>query len=175
MKYIKILLLVAPILWLDWSCQDVTVGFLTTEEVNYKPDSMVVKRVLDDDPGIPNPRYQEYLDEGYTPEQIENWFGIPERLNSGEDYNRSRWQYPWVSVPVEGVHGTPQISVSIKEVKTETGDVAKMKEYLKVRNNGIFEIPLEHDIPVGRYVISLNFRNEGRSQNVNDCFTIIVK
>lgn len=31
------------------------------------------------------------------------------------------------------------------------------------------------DIPVGRYVISLTFSNEGYSKDVDNCFTIIVK
>ena len=156
-------------------CQDVTIGFLVTDEVNYKPDTMVVRRVLDDEPGIPNPEYQKLLDEGYSPDEIANWYGITERLNAGEDYNRSKWQYPWVSVPVEGLNGTPPIYVTIKDIKTETGDAVKMKQYLKVRNNGIFELPLEFDVPAGRYVISLTFTNEGRSQDVDDCFTVIVK
>ena len=32
-----------------------------------------------------------------------------------------------------------------------------------------------YDIPVGRYVISLTFSNEGYSKDVDNCFTIIVK
>lgn len=44
-----------------------------------------------------------------------------------------------------------------------------------VRGNGVFEIPIKHDIPIGRYLISLTFSNEGYSKDVNDCFTVIVK
>jgi hypothetical protein len=59
--------------------------------------------------------------------------------------------------------------------QTTTGNAEKMWEYLKVYGAGTFEVPLKHDIPIGRYLISLNFKNEGYSKDVNDCFTIIVK
>ena len=71
--------------------------------------------------------------------------------------------------------GTTQIYVSIKDIKTTTGNAEKMWEYLKVYGDGTFEVPLKHDIPIGRYLISLNFKNEGYSKDVNDCFKIIVK
>ena len=82
------------------------------------------------------------------------------------DDARIKWNQPWVSNPIE---------VTIKAIKTQTGDVAKMKEYLIVYGDGTLELPLEHDIPEGRYLISLNFRNEGYSKDVDDCFTVIVK
>ena len=91
------------------------------------------------------------------------------------DDARIKWNQPWVSNPIEGVYGTAQIYVTIKAIKTQTGDVAKMKEYLIVYGDGTLELPLEHDIPEGRYLISLNFRNEGYSKDVDDCFTVIVK
>ena len=62
------------------------------------------------------------------------------------------------------------VMVGVK-VKAE----AKVLEQVKVYGDGTFEVPLQHTIPVGRYVISLNFRNEGYSKDVDDCFTIIVK
>ncbi|MFR5657941.1 MAG: hypothetical protein ACLUDU_08040 [Butyricimonas faecihominis] len=65
--------------------------------------------------------------------------------------------------------------VSIKNITSTSGDPEKLWEVLSVRGDGTFEMPLHHDVPAGRYVISLNFRNEGYSKDVNDCFTIIVK
>ncbi|WP_018336673.1 hypothetical protein [Butyricimonas synergistica] len=94
---------------------------------------------------------------------------------AGEDYLRAKWGQPWVSTPIEGVEGTAQIIVSIKNITSTSGDPDKLWEVLEVRGDGTFEIPLQHDVPVGRYVISLNFKNEGYSKDVNDCFTIIVK
>lgn len=50
-----------------------------------------------------------------------------------------------------------------------------MWEVLKVSGDGTFSMPVYSDVPVGRYRISLTFTNEGYTQDVNDCFTIIVK
>lgn len=141
----NVILLLFTVLVLSMiGCQDVTVGYLLTEDVSYDPDTLVVKTVLDDEPG-------------------------------GEDYYRSKWGAPWVSTPIEGVEGTIAIYVSIKNITSTSGDPEKLWEVLSVRGDGTFEMPLHHDVPVGRYVISLNFRNEGYSKDVNDCFTIIVK
>ena len=159
-------------------CQDIPIGYLQTEDAGYNPDTMVIKNEnsLDDYPGEPNPEFQMYLDMGYTAQQITEWFGIPERINAGEDYVRSKWGAPWVSTPIEGVQGTAQIYVSIKAIREESGgSVTEALEQVKVYGDGTFEVPLQHTIPVGRYVISLNFRNEGYSKDVDDCFTIIVK
>ena len=159
-------------------CQDIPVGYLQTEDAGYNPDTMVIKNAnsLDDYPGEPNPEFQMYLDMGYTAQIIVEYLGIPERINAGEDYVRSKWGAPWVSTPIEGVQGTAQIYVSIKAIREESGgSVTEALEQVKVYGDGTFEVPLQHTIPVGRYVISLNFRNEGYSKDVDDCFTIIVK
>jgi len=139
-----ILLLFTVLLLSMIGCQDVTVGYLLTEDASYNPDTLVVKTVLDDELGE-------------------------------EDYYRSKWGAPWVSTPIEGVEGTIAIYVSIKNITSTSGDPEKLWKVLSVRGDGTFEIPLYHDVPAGRYVISLNFRNEGYSKDVNDCFTIIVK
>lgn len=130
---------------------------------------------------VENPLYYQLLAEDpdyYTPELLASWGIFPTQtieVGAGEDYLRTKWGTPWVSNPIEGVDGTAQIYVSIKDIKTTTGNAGKMWKYLKVYGDGTFEVPLEHDIPIGRYLISLNFKNEGYSKDVNDCFTIIVK
>ena len=141
----NVILLLFTVLVLSMiGCQDVTVGYLLTEDASYNPDTLVVKTVLDDELGE-------------------------------EDYYRSKWGAPWASTPIEGVEGTIAIYVSIKNITSTSGDPEKLWKVLSVRGDGTFEIPLYHDVPAGRYVISLNFRNEGYSKDVNDCFTIIVK
>ena len=141
----NVILLLFTVLVLSMiGCQDVTVGYLLTEDASYNPDTLVVKTVLDDELGE-------------------------------EDYYRSKWGAPWVSTLIEGVEGTIAIYVSIKNITSTSGDPEKLWKVLSVRGDGTFEIPLYHDVPAGRYVISLNFRNEGYSKDVNDCFTIIVK
>ena len=160
------------------SCQDVTIGFLNVEKAGYEIDSLEVKAVLDNAVPeiIPNPEYERYVDMGFDPERcIEMGIYPTLEIGGGEDYTRDKYNIPWTSTPIEGVDGTTQIYVSIKDIKTTTGNAEKTWEYLKVYGDGTFEVPLEHDIPTGHYLISLNFKNEGYSKDVNDCFTIIVK
>ncbi|WP_320914157.1 hypothetical protein [Butyricimonas paravirosa] len=185
MKNLIILGILVLAACLGSSCQDVTIGFLQTEDAGYNPDTMVVKKELDTTPPqleeVDNPLYYELLAEDpnyYTPELLISWGILPTQIievGAGEDYQRAQWGTPWVSNPIEGVDGTTQIYVSIKDIKTTTGNAEKTWEYLKVYGDGTFEVPLEHDIPTGHYLISLNFKNEGYSKDVNDCFTIIVK
>ena len=80
-----------------------------------------------------------------------------------------------MSSAIEGIEGTYPILVSIKNITSVRGNAEKLWKVLSVRGNGVLEIPLHHDVPVGRYVISLNFSNEGYSKDINDCFTIVVK
>ena len=173
------------------SCQDVTIGYLFVQDAAYNPDSLVIrtKSSLDVSEGTRNPAVEEFvidrtgmtLDEymsmtGLTYETVAQMTGLEAYVGRGEDYDRCKWGMPWVSTPIEGIDGTPPIYVSIKEIKSlDGGDAIALDSVLTVRGNGTFEIPLYHDVPVGRYVISLNFRNEGYSKDVDDCFTIIVK
>ena len=119
-------------------------------------------------------RYLLTEDASYNPDTLVVKTVLDDELGE-EDYYRSKWGAPWVSTPIEGVEGTIAIYVSIKNITSTSGDPEKLWKVLSVRGDGTFEIPLYHDVPAGRYVISLNFRNEGYSKDVNDCFTIIVK
>ena len=161
------------------NCQDITVGYLITEYASYSIDTMVVKKDLDVTPPheVPNPRYEMYISMGLTPEQIADRYGVfPTMLGGeGEDYERVLRDQPWVSSAIEGIEGTPPIIVSIKSITSEQGDVEKLKACLSVRGNGMFQVPVKNDVPAGRYKISLTFTNEGRSHDVDDCFTIVVR
>lgn len=172
-----------------WSCQDIDVGYLITEYASYGLDSLVVRKDLDAAPPgqILNPdidaTIEAYLQlmPGYTYEQMyELLVGggiIPEYIptEAGSDYERVKYNIPWVSTPIEGVEGSEPIFCTIKSVTSAGGNAAKLLECLTVRGDGTLEVPLENDVPPGRYSISLNFTNEGWSKDVDDCFTIIVK
>ena len=155
------------------ACQDITPGYLQTEYAGYTMDSMVVKKVLDLTPPKPNPTFEMYVNYGYTPEYcVQN--GIYPTIG-GDEYKRDKYGWPWTSTPIEGVEGTRPIFVSIKSITTESGDAERMWEVLNVSGDGTFSMPVYSDVPVGRYQISLTFTNEGYTQDVNNCFTIIVK
>ncbi|WP_065219226.1 MULTISPECIES: hypothetical protein [Butyricimonas] len=161
-------------------CQGIDVGFLSTEYASYGLDSMVIRRELDTTEPYwgPNPEYQQYLEWGFLPEQIEMFFpGVKPitLVGAGEDYYRVLNNQPWTGSAIEGVEGSIPIWVKVKSVTSTNGDPSKLMECVSVRGNGVIEVPLENDIPVGKYLISLTFWNEGRSKDVDDCFTIIVK
>lgn len=125
---------------------------------------------------IPNPEYERYVDMGFDPERcIEMGIYPTLEIGGGEDYTRDKYNIPWTSTPIEGVDGTAPILVSIKSVASNDGDAGKLKAVLTVKGDGMLNVPCHHDIPVGRYVISLTFSNEGYSKDVDNCFTIIVK
>lgn len=159
------------------SCQNITVGYLITENAEFDPDSMIVKRyeTLDIEPGIPNPDWEYYIEIGEDPNNAGDGDPIPPRLNCGEDYYRFMSNAPWMTPPIQGIEGTKPIFCSLKAIKSKDGNAEKLWQNLKVYGDGSFEIPLKHEIPVGRYLISLTFTNEGYSKDVDDCFTIIVK
>lgn len=157
------------------SCHETTIGYLVTEYASYDPDSLIVRRVLDNSPGEPNPEFQMYLDMGLSFIDIIN-MGIPERINAGEDYNRDRLGLPWASTTIQGVEGTQPRYIVIKRIVSDTGDPDAMAALLTIRGDGTFQLPTDvSSIPVGRYVVSLTFTNEGYSKDLDDCFTIIVE
>ena len=184
MNKLYIIGLLLMLVYWGTGCQDIPIGYLQTEDASYNPDTMVVKSVnlLDGTPPtikeIENEVYYELV-KVYPPEFLASIGVFPTitvEEGAGEDYQRVQWEMPWVSTPIEGVQGTAQIFVTIKSIREESGgSVAEALEQIKVYGDGTFEVPLKHTIPVGRYVISLNFRNEGYSKDVDDCFTIIVK
>lgn len=155
------------------ACQEITPGYLITEYAGYTMDSMVVKKVLDLTPPVPNPEYEMYIGYGYTPEYLASE-GIYPTIG-GDEYKRDKYGWPWTSTPVEGVEGTKPIYVTIKSITTDTGDAKVMREHLTVMGDGSFLLPVYNDVPKGRYQISLNFANEGYSKDVDRIFTIIVK
>lgn len=160
------------------ACQEITVGYLSLDYAGYAIDSMIVKKVLDLTPPIetPNPMYDRYIGLGLDPETVIGMGVYPTiKEGGGEDYDRDLYQVPWTSTPIEGVDGTPQIQMDIKAVSTDAGDVDLLLKELTYLSNGVFQLPLYNNVPVGRYDISLTFHNEGYSKDLDNCFTIIVK
>lgn len=160
------------------ACHKITVGYLITEDAGYEIDSIVIKSVLDITPPVvtPNPLYDMYLGFGFPPDFIIE-IGIYPTIESGggEDYARNKLGQPWTSTPIEGVLGTPPIVATIKDITSGTGDPEKLKRVITVRSNGILTIPLDHQVPPGIYYISVTFKNEGYSKDINNAFTVIVK
>lgn len=172
---------------LAMSCHDITVGYLSTENAGYEPDTLEVKRVLTPDSTL-NPRFEELVNSYAAQNLYAMWgYASPEEFVIGvygvdqwdynDDHTRVKLQIPWLSTKIQGVNGTQQIFIQIKDIKsTDGGSPETIAEFLTVRGDGMFKLPLGiSSIPAGRYVISLNVYNEGYSKDLDDVFTIIVK
>ena len=57
---------------------------------------------------------------------------------------------------------------------TPDGDPTSVSQFQMVRK-GVIELPWNHTVPPGRYVISIRVSNEGRSVVKDSVYTVIVK
>ena len=127
MRTIIILFMLAiPFSIINIGCQDVEVGYLSTEYAGYSLDSLVINYELDATPPeeVPNPEYQMYLDMGFSPEEIAMFFQIyPTMLvGGGADWLRVTYGMPWTSTPIEGIEGSNPIWCQVKSITSEGGD-----------------------------------------------------
>lgn len=170
----KNIFIIVSFLIVIFACQDDSIGFLITEYAGYSQDSMIIRKELDKTPPQPNPEYEERLASGFYTPEILIMMGIYPTIG-GEDYKRLQNNIPWNSLPIEGVEGTAPIQITVKSIYAIQGDAKKLEACLSVRGNGVLSVPIVNDVPIGRYIISLNFSNEGYSKDLDNCFTIIVK
>lgn len=92
------------------------------------------------------------------------------------DYTRILYEADWVSTKIQGVLGTAPIIYTITDVRAEEGgDAEAMKAVCTINGSGTFDIPYEHQIPVGRYIMSIEIRNDGHAYEFRDAFTVIVE
>jgi hypothetical protein len=83
---------------------------------------------------------------------------------------------PWLSLPIQGIEGTVPLMMSISNVKSETTfDLDQFKSQVNVRGNGVIEIDFDNTIATGRYLVSIDVKNDGYKQTIPDIFTIIIK
>lgn len=93
-----------------------------------------------------------------------------------KDYVRMLYKADWVSTKIQGVLGTAPIIYTIIDVRAEDGgDAEAMKAVCTINGSGTFDIPYEHQVPVGRYIMSIEIRNDGYAYEFRDAFTIIVE
>ena len=106
----------------------------------------------------------------YTPDTLE----VKAILDPEEDEEQISGEIPWQGVPLEGVQGTAPISYEIASVQTTDGNPEAGKQFQMVRK-GVIELPWNHTVPPGRYVIGIRVSNEGRSVVKDSVFSVIVK
>lgn len=126
------------------ACKKINPGYLETANAQYAQDSLVVKKQLKD------------------------------TLMYEVDYDRNRLNIPWTSTALQGIIGTAQISIILKDIQSADGNAALLKSIITVRGDGTIYVPLKNSLPVGKYYISLTVKNEGYSEDLDRIFKVIV-
>lgn len=104
----------------------------------------------------------------YTPDSMV----VKAVLDPVTDARRIQFRIPWQSTGMEGVEGTTPVRYSIRSIGSENaGFLSQFRMYGK----GIIELPYNHTVPVGRYVIDLRIENEGYTHDLDSVFTVIVR
>lgn len=106
----------------------------------------------------------------YTPDTLE----VKAVLDAEEDEEQINGEIPWQTVPLEGVQGTAPIRYEIASVQTTDGNPSAANQFRMVRK-GVIELPWNHTVSPGRYVIGIRVSNEGRTIVKDSVFTVIVK
>ena len=112
--------------------------------------------------------YLEPRDAVYPPDSIL----VNAELDPDWDARQIEFQIPWQSTSIEGVQGTAPIHYSIKSINSAHPEVA---DQFTMQGKGIIELPWNHTVPPGRYVINMRISNEGYTVDLDSMYTIIVK
>ena len=104
----------------------------------------------------------------YTPDSLI----VKAVLDPVTDARRIQFRIPWQSTAMEGVQGTSPVRYSIRGIGNEH---AESLSQFRMYGKGIIELPYDHTVPVGRYVIDLRIENEGYMHDLDSVFTVIVK
>ena len=95
-------------------------------------------------------------------------------LDASEDSLQIKYQIPWQSTSIEGIQGTMPIHYSIGTIESDNGYTDAISQIDIVRK-GIFQIPWNHTLPPGRYIVSIQISNEGYTHHLDSIYTVIVE
>lgn len=93
-------------------------------------------------------------------------------LDPEEDARQIEFKIPWQSTSIDGVQGTSPVRYSIKSIDSEhPGAVAQFT----MRGKGIIELPYNHTVPAGRYVVNVRIEAGEHVQELDSMYTVIVR
>lgn len=93
-------------------------------------------------------------------------------LDPEEDARQIEFKIPWQSTSIDGVQGTSPVRYSIKSIESEhPGAVAQFT----MRGKGIIELPYNHTVPAGRYVVNVRIEAGEHVQELDSMYTVIVR
>lgn len=95
-------------------------------------------------------------------------------LDTVEDGDRIKFEIPWQSTSIEGIQGTMPIRYAITKVEGEN-NLPEISGQFRMVRKGVIELPWDHTVPPGRYVISIRISNEGYTHDLDSIYTVIVE
>lgn len=93
-------------------------------------------------------------------------------LDEEEDAYQIKHKIPWQSNEIDGVSGTLPIYFQIWSIN---GGQPEIMNQFSIKPTGIIELPYNHTVPAGRYVLSVNICNQDHGYTIDSVFTVIVK
>lgn len=112
--------------------------------------------------------YLETRDAVYQPDSMI----VKANLDPDEDARQIEFQIPWQSTSIEGILGTASVRYSILSVESDHPEVAGQ---FTMQGKGIIELPWNHTVPPGRYVVNIRVQNEGYTVDLDSIYTVIVR
>ena len=91
-----------------------------------------------------------------------------------DDAPRKKFEIPWQSQSLEGVQGTNPIRYSIERIDSDHNGPEILSQFSAVQK-GIIQLPWNHTVPQGKYIISLRISNEGYSVVLDSMIIVIIK
>lgn len=95
-------------------------------------------------------------------------------LDTVEDGKRIKFEIPWQSTSIEGIQGTMPIRYAITKVEGEN-NLPEISGQFRMVRKGVIELPFDHTVPPGRYIVSIEISNEGYTHRLDSVYTVIVE
>lgn len=99
---------------------------------------------------------------------------VKSSLDAVEDENRIKFEIPWQSTSIEGIQGTMPIRYAITKIEGEN-NLPEISGQFRMVRKGVIELPWDHTVPPGRYIVSIEIFNEGYTHRLDSVYTVIVE
>ena len=108
----------------------------------------------------------------YTPDSVVFKANLDEA--NPDDAHRKKFEIPWQSQPVDGIQGTNPIHYTIERIYPDNDNPEILNQFSTVQK-GVIQLPWNHTVPQGKYIVSLRVSNEGYTVVLDSVLTVIVR
>lgn len=97
---------------------------------------------------------------------------VKAKLDVEEDAYQIKHKIPWQSNEIDGVKGTLPIYFQIWSIN---GGQPEIMNQFTIKPTGVIELPYNHTVPNGRYLLSVKISNKDHGYTIDSAFTVIVQ